>query len=88
MKRSVVQDLTVIMYLQERFEYTDAHLRGLPRTIGWISDLAIFHHLVSLSLSDNDLGYFPVSLCAVSTLQELDLSCNKISLISSASQNL
>ena len=37
--------------------------------IGWINDLSYFHHLVSLSLSDNQLNQFPVSLCSVKTLQ-------------------
>ena len=44
-------------------------LGGQTRVIGWINDLAYFHHLVSLSLSDNQLDQFPVSLCAVQTLQ-------------------
>ena len=73
---------------QERFEHTDAHLLGQSRTIGWISDLAIFHRLVSLSLSDNDLGRFPVSVCAISTLQELDLSCNRIKILPQEVQHM
>lgn len=44
---------------------------GKARVIGWINDLSYFRHLVSLSLSDNHLTQFPVSLCALKTLQVL-----------------
>ena len=49
-----------------------SRLGSKVRVIGWINDLAHFHHLVSLSLSDNHLDQFPVSLCAVHTLQVCD----------------
>ncbi len=67
--------------IQEFFKYTDAALLGQPRTIGWIEDLSIFQKLVSLSLSDNCLEQFPSSLCKISGLRELDLSCNAIKTI-------
>lgn len=54
---------------------------GQPRTIGWIEDLGIFQSLVSVSLSDNCLDQFPSSLCRISGLKELDLSCNAIRMI-------
>lgn len=66
---------------KESFEQSDGALLGGQRTIGWINDLAIFRHLVSLSLSDNDLSQFPISLCAIPTLKELDLSRNKIQVV-------
>lgn len=55
--------------MQENFSHTTTSLGSQVRTIGWINDLSYFHHLVSLSLSDNQLDQFPVSLCAVKTLQ-------------------
>lgn len=57
---------------------TDAALLGQRKTIGWIDDISIFRHLVSLSLSDNCLEQFPLSLCTIASLQELDVSCNTI----------
>ena len=80
--------VTACMHIQESFEESDVALMGGRRTIGWISDLAIFHHLVSLSLSDNDLDQFPISLCGIPTLQELDLSRNRIQVIPSEIQLL
>lgn len=53
----------------------------IEQDIGWIDDLALFHNLTSLSLSNNELDQFPVSLCRISTLEELDLSCNEIEVI-------
>lgn len=35
-----------------------------------------FSQLKSLNLSHNRLGEFPVSLCEISTLTELNVSCN------------
>ena len=53
----------------------DSH-KSLPS--GWIDDLHHFSRLRILSLSDNGLVYFPVSVCEIKTLTELDLSCNAI----------
>ncbi len=66
---------------QESFEHTDAAYLGYPKTIGWIDDIPIFHRLVSLSLSDNCLDQFPLSLCSITSLQELDISCNRIKVL-------
>ena len=53
----------------------------IEQDIGWIDDLSLFHNLASLSLSNNDFYQFPVSLCRISTLEELDLSCNSIEVV-------
>lgn len=53
----------------------DSH-KSLP--CGWINDLHYFSRLRILSLSDNGLVYFPISVCDIKTLTELDLSCNAI----------
>ena len=53
---------------------------SLPQ--GWISDLHNFPNLRVLSLSDNNLQYFPQSVCGIATLSELDLSCNFIRTLS------
>ena len=37
-----------------------------------------FHNLRSLNLSDNDLGAFPLSLCCISSLVELNLATNRL----------
>ncbi len=54
---------------------------GLRRTIGWIDDIVIFQRLLSLSLSDNGLEEFPLALCNLANIQELDISCNRIKII-------
>ena len=61
---------------------------GQPRTLGWITDLYLFRHLVSLSLSDNCLEQFPLSLCSLKTLQELDISSNNLKSVPQEIQNL
>ena len=53
----------------------------IEQGIGWIDDLALFRNLTSLSLSNNDLDQFPVSLCNIASLEELDLSCNSIEVV-------
>ena len=59
-----------------------------PLPLGWINDLSHFSHLRILSLSNNGLTYFPLSLCKISTLTELDLSCNAIQWIPQEVQQL
>ena len=73
---------------QESFFGSDAAILGQPRTIGWIADLYLFRHLVSLSLSDNCLDQFPLSLCNLKTLQELDISSNNLRGVPQEIQNL
>ena len=75
-------------YEQESFFQSDAALLGQPRTLGWIEDLCLFRHLVSLSLSDNCLEQFPLSLCNLKSLQELDVSSNNLRNIPQEIQNL
>lgn len=55
---------------------------------GWINDIYRFSNLKILSLSDNNLVHFPVSVCNIVTLSELDLSCNKIRVIPQDIQKL
>ena len=56
--------------LQENYSHTvSSRLGSKVRVIGWINNLAYFRHLVSLSLSGNQLEQFPVSLCTLFTLQ-------------------
>ena len=55
---------------------------------GWINDIFRFSHLRVLSLSNNNLVHFPVSVGNVMTLSELDLSCNKIRVIPDDIQRL
>ena len=55
---------------------------------GWINDIFRFFHLRVLSLSNNNLVHFPVSVGNVMTLSELDLSCNKIRVIPDDIQRL
>ncbi|XP_070254592.1 PH domain leucine-rich repeat-containing protein phosphatase 2 isoform X2 [Myotis yumanensis] len=43
---------------------------------GGLDTLYKFSHLKGLNLSHNKLGLFPVLLCEISTLTELNLSCN------------
>ena len=52
-----------------------------PQPEGWINDIHKFSHLRILSLSDNHLVHFPISVCNIFTLVELDVSCNKIKVI-------
>ena len=59
-----------------------------PLPLGWISDLHHFSQLRVLSLSNNGLTYFPLSICKISTLSELDLSCNAIQWIPQEVQQL
>ena len=73
---------------QESFFGSDAAMLGQPRTLGWIADLYLFRHLVSLSLSDNCLDQFPLSLCSLKTLQELDISSNNLRSVPQEIQNL
>jgi len=40
-----------------------------------------FKHLKLLNLADNDLRTFPLSICAISTLTQLNLASNKLSSI-------
>ena len=61
----------IVLYAQENYERTLKSRGSKVRVIGWINDLSYFHHLESLSLSDNRLDQFPVSLCTVHTLQVL-----------------
>ena len=59
-----------------------------PSEEGWINDIQRFSHLKILSLSDNNLVHFPVSVCNIVTLAELDLSCNRIKVIPQDIQRL
>ena len=79
---------TLSHHKQESFFQSDAAMLGQPRTLGWIADLYIFRHLVSLSLSDNCLDQFPLSLCSLKTLQELDISSNNLRSVPHEIQNL
>ena len=47
-------------------------------TIGWLDDLPRFQALRSLNLADNDLRVFPLALCLIKTLVELNLATNKL----------
>lgn len=47
-------------------------------TIGWLDDLPRFGTLRSLNLADNDLRVFPLALCLIKTLTELNLATNKL----------
>ena len=75
-------------HFQENFSHKSSTMAGQIRVIGWINDLTYFHHLVSLSLSSNELEQFPTSLCAITTLQELDISRNKIRVLPQEVQRL
>lgn len=59
-----------------------------PYGEGYINDIQRFSQLKILSLSDNNLVHFPVSVCGIVTLVELDLSCNKIKVIPQDIQRL
>ena len=59
-----------------------------PEDIGFINDLHMFNRLRILSLSDNNLSHFPVSVCNIVTISELDLSCNRIAIIPKEIQQL
>jgi PH domain/leucine-rich repeat-containing protein phosphatase len=60
----------------------------LLKAQGWINDIQRFSSLKVLSLSDNNLIHFPVSVCNIVTLTELDLSCNKIKVVPQDIQKL
>ena len=59
-----------------------------PQPEGWINDIYRFANLKILSLSDNNLVHFPVPVCNIVTLSELDLSCNRIRVIPQDIQKL
>ena len=59
-----------------------------PQPEGWINDIYRFANLKILSLSDNNLVHFPVPVCNIVTLLELDLSCNRIRVIPQDIQKL
>ena len=59
-----------------------------PQPEGWINDIYCFANLKILSLSDNNLVHFPVPVCNIVTLSELDLSCNRIRVIPQDIQKL
>ena len=46
--------------------------------MGYINDLYKFPRLNVLSLAGNNLHKFPVSLCRIGSLVELDLSSNQL----------
>ncbi|KAL3859952.1 hypothetical protein ACJMK2_010131 [Sinanodonta woodiana] len=50
-------------------------------TIGWLDDLPRFHNLRSLNLADNELHVFPMAICKMKMLTELNVASNKITQI-------
>lgn len=50
---------------------------NMTKRIGFLDDLRKFSHLNFLTLSDNELSAFPLSICNISTLRELNLSRNR-----------
>uniref|UniRef100_A0A674F410 protein-serine/threonine phosphatase n=1 Tax=Salmo trutta TaxID=8032 RepID=A0A674F410_SALTR len=67
------QDLTHLN-LKHNFLPTDHRLHQLQR----------FSRLRSLNLSNNQLGQFPVAICDISTLTEVNLSCNYLTNVEQA----
>ena len=47
-------------------------------TIGWLDDLPRFTRLRSLNLADNNLAAFPLAVCYIKTLVELNVASNKL----------
>uniref|UniRef100_A0A8C8MP34 protein-serine/threonine phosphatase n=1 Tax=Oncorhynchus tshawytscha TaxID=74940 RepID=A0A8C8MP34_ONCTS len=67
------QDLTHLN-LKHNFLPTDHRLQQLQR----------FSRLRSLNLSNNQLGQFPMAICDISTLTEVNLSCNYLTNVDQA----
>uniref|UniRef100_A0A4W5KIX5 protein-serine/threonine phosphatase n=1 Tax=Hucho hucho TaxID=62062 RepID=A0A4W5KIX5_9TELE len=67
------QDLTHLN-LKHNFLSTDHRLHQLQR----------FSRLRSLNLSNNQLGQFPMAICDISTLTEVNLSCNYLTNVDQA----
>uniref|UniRef100_A0A8C7NHK1 protein-serine/threonine phosphatase n=1 Tax=Oncorhynchus mykiss TaxID=8022 RepID=A0A8C7NHK1_ONCMY len=67
------QDLTHLN-LKHNFLPTDHRLHQLQR----------FSRLRSLNLSNNQLGQFPMAICDISTLTEVNLSCNYLTNVDQA----
>lgn len=44
----------------------------------WLANLKVFAYLTSLSLRDNKLESFPISVCSLTSLTDLNVSSNKI----------
>ena len=44
----------------------------------WFTDLRVFINLTQLSLRDNKLESFPISICSLTSLTDLNVSCNRI----------
>ena len=49
-----------------------------PSDHNWLGNIQIFTYLTSLSLRDNKLESFPIAVCYLKSLTELNLSCNSI----------
>ena len=56
--------------------------------LGWLDDLKRFQHLISLNLADNDLKTFPLVICHLPRLVELNLASNGIDSIPSDIEKL
>ncbi|KGL74476.1 PH domain leucine-rich repeat-containing protein phosphatase 1, partial [Tinamus guttatus] len=67
------QDLTHLN-LKQNF----LRLNPSPSTNRALSDLQRFTKLKSLNLSNNNLGEFPLAVCSIPTLTELNVSCNAL----------
>ncbi|NXA38145.1 PHLP1 phosphatase, partial [Eudromia elegans] len=67
------QDLTHLN-LKQNF----LRLNPSPSTNRALSELQRFTKLKSLNLSNNNLGEFPLAVCSIPTLTELNVSCNAL----------
>ncbi|NXK72657.1 PHLP1 phosphatase, partial [Amazona guildingii] len=67
------QDLTHLN-LKQNF----LRLNPSPSTSRALSELQRFTKLRSLNLSNNNLGDFPLAVCSIPTLTELNVSCNAL----------
>ncbi|KFQ49314.1 PH domain leucine-rich repeat-containing protein phosphatase 1, partial [Nestor notabilis] len=67
------QDLTHLN-LKQNF----LRLNPSPSTSRALSELQRFTKLKSLNLSNNNLGDFPLAVCSIPTLTELNVSCNAL----------
>jgi hypothetical protein len=56
--------------------------------LGWLDDLTRFQHLTSLNLADNDLKTFPIVICHLPRLIDLNLASNGIDCIPSDIEKL
>ncbi|GCC35169.1 PH domain leucine-rich repeat-containing protein phosphatase 1-like [Chiloscyllium punctatum] len=59
-----------------------------PGANGGLNDLQRFMKLKSLNLSNNHMGEFPLAICDIPTLSEVNLSCNALQFIPSAVSNM